>query len=60
MLLFASCCYLMCPVSADTLLPMQLQDVDLSYNELVGTLPESWSNLSNVSLRQTSVDLLLS
>ena len=29
-------------------LPMQLQDVDLSDNDLVGTLPESWSKLSKV------------
>ena len=39
----------MCPVSADT--AMQLDYVDLSFNQLVGTLPESWSKLSKVSDR---------
>ena len=39
----------MCPASGDTPLPIQLQYLYLEQNRLVGTLPESWSNLSKVS-----------
>lgn len=38
-----------CHVSADTPLPMQLASLYMKQNLLVGTLPESWSNLVNVS-----------
>ena len=34
---------------ADTPLPMQLQELYLSRNQLVGALPGPWSNLSRVS-----------
>ena len=38
-----------CQVNVDTLLPMQLFYMGLTQNMLVGTLPESWSKLTNVS-----------
>ena len=50
----------MFPVSTDFTLPMpmQLESVDLGFNQLVGTLPESWSNLSKVSYRHEVVHSL--
>ena len=47
------------PVSTDTALPMQLQLLDLSRNQLVGTLLESWSNLTQVIYWINSVHCLL-
>ena len=38
---------------------MQLIGLDLSKNKLMGTLPESWRNLTKVSHRYLSVYLLL-
>lgn len=38
---------------------MQLAYVNLEQNQLMGTLPESWSNLNSVSHRHQSVHLLI-
>ena len=35
---------------------MQLRSLNLSENLLVGTLPETWSNFTNVGLSQSEVD----
>lgn len=37
-------------VTVDIPLPMQLTTLYLWANELMGTIPESWSNLTSVSL----------
>ena len=46
---------ILCQVSADTLLPMQLFDLDLADNRLSGTLPSSWAGLTQASHGQASV-----
>ena len=38
---------------------MQLSELDLDKSNLEGTLPESWSNLINVSLCHNSLYLLI-
>lgn len=38
------------PLLFDIWLSVQLQRLNLSSNALVGSLPETWSNLTNVSL----------
>ena len=40
-------------------LPLQLAYLYLDGNNLEGTLPESWSNLTNVSLCHNSLYLLI-
>lgn len=49
-------CHVICQVSADMPLPMQLQYLYLEQNQLEGTLPESWRNLSKVSYWHNAVD----
>ena len=49
-------CLLLYKVSADTLLLMQVRHLELSSNQLAGTLPESWGDLTTVSHRCTLAD----
>ena len=44
---------------AQQALLMQLQSLNLSENLLVGTLPETWSNFTNVGLSHSGVTLAM-
>lgn len=46
-------CHFWCNALDDTCMLVQLQVASLSENKLEGSLPETWSNLSSVSLLQT-------
>ena len=46
-------------ISSNIPLPLQLSGLYLGGNDLEGTLPESWSNLTNVSLYHDSLYLLI-